>query len=113
MKIDAQAHAEAEAVRMRIVAEATAASIHQVNTAIREGGESYLRYQQVELLPTIAPVLADALAQAKMVTIAGGGGGGAAASVVGNIASVIQTVLAAQLVTRGGLLGETDDGQTV
>jgi len=39
------------------------------------------------------------------------GGGGAAESVVGNISSVIQTVLAAQLVTRGGLLGETDDGQ--
>jgi len=111
VKIDAQARAEAEAIRIRTVAEATAESICQVNAAIREGGESYLRYRQVELLPNIAPVLADALAQAKMVTIAGGGGGGAAGSAIGNISSVIQTVLAAQLVTRGGLLGETDDGQ--
>ena len=111
VKIDAQARAEAEAIRIRTVAEATAESIRQVNAAIREGGESYLRYRQVELLPNIAPVLADALAQAKMVTIAGGGGGGAAESAIGNISSVIQTVLAAQLVTRGGLLGETDDGQ--
>jgi flotillin len=64
----------------------------------------------VELIPNIAPVLADALATAKMVTIAGGGGG-AAESAMGNISSVLQTVLAVQLVTRGGLLGETDDGQ--
>ena len=103
VKIEAQARAEAEAMRIRTVAEATAESIRQVNTAIREGGESYLRYRQVEMLPDIAPVLADALAKAKMVTIAGGGGG-AAESVMSNITSVIQTVLAAQLVTKGGLL---------
>jgi len=113
VKIDAQAHAEAEAVRIRIVAEATADSIRQVNTAIRDGGESYLRYRQVEMLPNIVPVLADALAQAKMVTIAGGGRGGAAESTMSNISSVIQTVLATQLVTRGGVLGETDNGQKV
>jgi flotillin len=111
VKIDAQARAEAEAIRIRTVAEATAESIRQVNTAIREGGESYLRYRQVEMLPDIAPVLADALAKAKMVTIAGGGGGGAAESVMSNITSVIQTVLAAQLVTKGGLLSGAEDGQ--
>src|SRR4029434_7223409 len=48
VKIDAQAGAEAEAIRIRTVAAATAESIRQVNTAIREGGESYLRYRQVE-----------------------------------------------------------------
>jgi hypothetical protein len=32
---------------------------------------------------------------------------------MGNISPVMQTVLAAPLVTRGGLLGETDDGQHV
>src|SRR5262252_5603656 len=113
VKIEAQARAEAEAVLIRIVAEATAESICQVNTAMREGGESYLRYRQVELLPHIAPVLADALAKAKMVTIASGGGGGAAESAMSNISSVIQTVLAAQLVTRHGLLEEIDDGKRV
>jgi len=111
VKIDAQAGAEAEAIRIRTVAEATAESIRQVNAAIREGGESYLRYRQVEMLPDIAPVLADALAKAKMVTIAGGAGGGAAGSAMSNISSVIQTVLAAQLVTKGGLLSGTEDGQ--
>ena len=111
VKIDAQAGAEAEAIRIRTVAEATAESIRQVNSAIREGGESYLRYRQVEMLPDITPVLADALAKAKMVTIAGGAGGGAAESTMSNISSVIQTVLAAQLVTKGGLLSGTEDGQ--
>jgi flotillin len=111
VKIEAQARAQAEAIRIRTVAEATAESIRQVNTAIREGGESYLRYRQVEMLPDITPVLADALAKAKMVTIAGGAGGGAAESTMSNISSVIQTVLAAQLVTKGGLLSGTEDGQ--
>ena len=111
VKIEAQARAEAEAIRIRTVAEATAGSIRQVNAAIRDGGESYLRYRQIELLPEIAPTLADALAKAKMVTIAGGGGGGAAESAMSNISSVIQTVLAAQLVTKGGILSESEDGQ--
>jgi len=111
VKIEAQARAEAEAIRIRTVAAATAESIRQVNTAIREGGESYLRYRQVEMLPDIAPVLADALAKAKMVTIASGAGGGAAESTMSNISSVIQTVLAAQLVTKGGLLSVIEDGK--
>jgi flotillin len=111
VKIEAQARAEAEAIRIRTVAEATAESIRQVNAAIREGGESYLRYRQIEMLPDIAPVLADALAKAKMVTIAGGAGGGAAENTMSNISSVIQTVLAAQLVTKGGVLSGTEDGK--
>ena len=38
------------------------------------------------------------------MTISGGGGeGGAADATAGNITSVIQTVLAAQLVAKGGL----------
>jgi hypothetical protein len=33
-------------------------------------GENYLRYRQIELLPDIAPAIAQALAQARLVTIA-------------------------------------------
>jgi flotillin len=110
VKIDAQARATAEATRIRTIAEATAESIRKVNAAIREGGDSYFRYRQIELLPDIAPVIAEALAKAKMVTIRSGEGG-AAESVTHDISSVIQTVLAAQLVTKGGLLSEIEDGQ--
>ncbi len=103
VKIEAEAAADAEAIRIRRVAEATAESIRRVNESIREGGESYFRYKQIELLPQVAPAVAEALAEAKLVTIASDGRGApdAAAS---NIMGVIQTVLAAQLVGRTGLL---------
>jgi flotillin len=103
VRIEAQAAAQAEAIRIRTIAEATAESIRRVNEAVTAGGESYFRYKQIELLPQIAPAIADALAQARLVTIASGGEG-APETTTGNITSVIQTVLAAQLVTKGGLL---------
>jgi uncharacterized membrane protein YqiK len=56
------------------VADATAESIRKVNEAIQQGGESYFRYKQIEMLPEIAPFIADALAKARLVTISGGGG---------------------------------------
>ena len=109
VKIEAQAGADAEAVKIRTIAEATAESIRRVNEAISAGGESYFRYRQIEMLPQLAPVIADALAQAKMVTITGGGGS-APDTTAQNITSVIQAVLAAQLVTQGGLLNPTQPG---
>ncbi len=107
--IEAQAGAEAEAIRIRTVAAAQAESIEKVNKAIAAGGESYFRYRQIEMIPIIAPRIAEALAQARLITVSGGENGGAANGATNQIASVIQTVLAAQLVTRGGLLGGTDD----
>jgi len=105
MRIEAEARARAEAIRITTVAQAQAESIQKVNEAIKAGGESYFRYRQIEMIPDIAPVIADALAKAKLVTISGGGnGGGAADSVTNNITSVIQTVLAAQLVSNSGML---------
>jgi len=51
-------------------------------------------------LPQIAPVIAEGLADAKLVTISGSGAG-APETTAQNIAAVIQTALAAQLVTPG------------
>jgi flotillin len=107
VRIEAEAAANAEAVRIRTLAEATAESIRKVNEAIAAGGEAYFRYREIEMLPQIAPVIANALSDARMVTIAGGGAG-APEQTTNNIASVIQTVIAAQLVARGGAL----DGAT-
>ena len=105
MRIDSSAKADAEAIRIKKVSEAQAEAIQKVNDAIKAGGEAYFRYRQIEMLPDIAPVIADALSAAKLVTISGGGeAGGAAGSATSNIASVIQTVLAAQLVSRSGVL---------
>ncbi len=109
VKIEATAKAEAEAIKIRTVATATAEAIGKVNDAIRQGGENYFKYRQIEMIPEIAPVIADALAKARMVTISGGEGGGAPNAAAGNIAAVIQTVLAAQLVSKGGVLGNGED----
>src|SRR5438445_3397024 len=106
--IEAQAAAEAEAIRIRTVAAAQAESIEKVNKAIAAGGESYFRYRQIEMLPLIAPKIADALAESRMITVSGGEGGGAANQTTNQIASVIQTVLAAQLVAKSGVLGPDD-----
>jgi len=111
LKIDALAKAEAEAMRIRRVAEANAQSIREVNKAIAEGGESYFRYRQIEMIPQIAPSIAQALAQSKLITITGGSDGkGAPESTSNNISSVIQTVLAAQLVSKSNLLDGSSNG---
>jgi flotillin len=57
------------------------------------------------MIPQIAPMIAEALSKARLVTISGDSAeGGAAQSATSNITSVIQTVLAAQLVSGSGML---------
>jgi len=111
VRIAAEAAARAEAIRITMIAEATAESIRRVNEAIEAGGESYFRYRQIELLPQIAPKVAKALGKAKLVTIASGdgsGGHGAPDTTTRQITDVVQTLLAAQLVTRSGILDDGD-----
>ena len=102
VKIEAEATADAEAIRITRVATANAESIAKVNAAIQAGGESYFRYRQIELLPLIAPVIASALAKARLINISNDGTS-AAEGATNNITSVIQTVLAAQLVSKSGI----------
>ena len=112
MRIDAEARAKAEAIRITTVAQANAESIQKVNEAIKAGGESYFRYRQIEMIPQIAPMIAEALSRARLVTISGDSAeGGAAQSATSNITSVIQTVLAAQLVSGSGMLQPPDSGR--
>jgi flotillin len=99
VKVQAGAQAEAEAIRLRTVASAQAQAIREVNAAIKEGGDAYLRLRQLEMIPQIAPVIANALAQAKMITISSDGRS-AAGGTADTISNVIQTVLAAQLVNN-------------
>jgi flotillin len=109
IQVAAEAKAKAEAMRITMVAAAQAEGIKKVTDAVREGGESYLRYRQIEMLPDIVPAIAQALAQAKLVTInSSGENRDAASSTTDSIASVVRTVLAAQIVSRSGL---ADSGQ--
>ena len=105
VRIEAQASAAAEAIRITTVAEANAESIRKVNEAIQAGGEAYFRYRQVEMLPEIVPAIAAALARARLVTVCTGDEkDGAPGAATENISGVIRTVLAAQLVSRNGVL---------
>jgi flotillin len=112
LRIEAEAQARAEAIRITTVAQATAESIQKVNQAIQQGGEAYFRYKQIEMLPEVAPFIADALAKARLVTISGGGES-AAEGATNSITGVIQTVLAAQLVSRAGLGGSDAEPEPV
>jgi len=97
--VQAEASAEAEAIRLRKVAEAQSEAILRVNQAMEGGGANYLALRQLEMVPIVAPMIADALAKARLVNISSDGGG-AANGATDQITSVIQTVLAAQLVTN-------------
>jgi flotillin len=110
VRIEAGAAAEAEAIKIRTVAAAQAESIQKVNEAIQAGGESYFRYRQIEMVPLVAPAIADALGRARLITVAGGGAG-APDSAAQSMMGVIQTVLAAQLVAKGDLAGLNDAGE--
>jgi len=105
VRIAAQANAQASAIEITTVAEANAAAIQKITEAIIAGGESYLRYKQLELLPLIAPAIANALAQARLITVSDGNNGdGASGAALQNINSVIQTVLTAQLFSKPGFI---------
>src|SRR5690349_12412229 len=111
VRIEAEAAADAEAIKIRTIAAAQAESIQKVNQAIQAGGESYFRYRQIEMVPTIAPAIADALGKARLITVSGGGTAGAPDSATQSMMGVIQTVLAAQLVAKGDLVGVNDTGR--
>ena len=91
--------ASGEAERTRLIAIAQADAILKVTEAMSHGGEAYLRLRQLEILPLIAPDIAAALAQARIVNISGTGN--AAEGATNQITNVLQTVLAAQLLKEG------------
>ena len=107
VRLEAEAAADADAIKIRKVAEATAEGIEKVNLAIKAGGEGYFRYRQIEMLPIIAPIIAQGMDGSKLVTFASGEGseGGAASATASNIAQVIQTILAAQILSKNDLSG--------
>lgn len=97
--------AQGEAERTRVLAAAQAEAIRTINQAIAQGGDSYLKLKQLELLPQIAPQIAQALSQARLINISGTGN--AADGATSQITSVLQTVLAANLLKEGLADAET------
>jgi flotillin len=91
--------AQGEAERTRLLAIAQAEAIERINAAIARGGDAFLKLKQLELLPQIAPQIAKALANARLVNISGAGD--AAEGATSQITAVLQTVLAAQFLKEG------------
>jgi len=110
VRVEAQAAADAlrgaqfglalnEAIRITKIAAAQTDGLRKVNDAVREGGETYFRYRLAEMLPQIAPAVANALAESKAATATGDGDGAPGPGVSGLI-SLIQSVLADQPAVR-------------
>lgn len=110
VRVEAQAAADAlrgaqfglalnEAIRITKIAAAQTDGLRKVNDAVREGGETYFRYRLAEMLPQIAPAMANALAESKVSTTTGDGDGAPGPGVSGLI-SLIQAVLADQSAGR-------------
>ncbi|HET9707347.1 MAG TPA: hypothetical protein VFP39_03490, partial [Gemmatimonadales bacterium] len=79
---------------------AQADGFRKVNETIREGGDSYFRYRLIEMLPQLTPAIAQALANANLVSSKGDGSPPAIAT--SGVTEVIQSALAGQLVSAEG-----------
>lgn len=84
-----------EALRITKIAAAQADGFRKVNETIREGGDSYFRYRLIEMLPQLTPAIAQALANANLVSAKGDGAPHALAT--SGVTEVIQSALAGQL----------------
>jgi flotillin len=100
--IEQEAEGRAQAARIRAVAEAEAGAIRMKAQALLEAGESYMSLRRLELAPELAKEVSAALANGQFVNFGSTGNGGqsAAASGSDDVMRVVQTLLAAQVVTR-------------
>ncbi|HVY46428.1 MAG TPA: hypothetical protein VHB21_11140 [Minicystis sp.] len=100
-----EADGRAQAVRIRAVAEAEAEAIRMKAQALREAGDVYLDLRRLELAPALTREVAGALSNGQFVNFGttGDGGHSAAASGSDDVLRVVQTLMAAQVVTGGGI----------
>lgn len=96
-----EAEGRAQAARIRAIAEADAAAIHLKAQALVEAGQAYMDLRRLELAPALTREVAAALANGQFVNFGSSGSGlSAAASGSDDVLRVVQTLLAAQVVTR-------------
>ena len=97
-----EADGRAQAARIRAVAEAEAAAIKLKAQALIEAGEAYMDLRRLELAPSLTREVASALSNGQFVNFGSTGGNGhsAVASGSDDVLRVVQTLLAAQVITR-------------
>jgi flotillin len=97
-----EADGRAQAARILAVAEAEAAAIRLKAQALVEAGEAYMDLRRLELAPALTREVAGALSNGQFVNFgsSNGSGHGAVASGSDDVLRVVQTLLAAQVVTH-------------
>jgi flotillin len=105
-----EAEGRAQGTRIRAIAEAEAEAIRVKAQALVQTGEAYLDLRRLELAPALAREIAGALSSGQFVNF-GGGGESAAAAGSDDVLRVVQTLLAAQVVTGSGTRRDADTGR--
>jgi len=106
--IQQEAEGRGQAVRIRAIAEAEAAAIKMKAQALMEAGGAYLDLRRLELAPDLTREVAGALSNSQFVNFGGGSGAGgsdghgAIATGSDDIMRVVQTLMAAKVITGDG-----------
>lgn len=105
--IQQEAEGRAQAARIRAIAEAEAEAIRRKAVALLEAGGVYLDLRRLELAPELTRQVAAALANSQFVNFGTSGGAsgdhGAVTTGSDDVLRVVQTLMAAQVITGGGL----------
>jgi flotillin len=113
--INQEAEGRAQAARIRAVAQAEAEAIRIKAQALLEAGGAYLDLRRLEMAPELTAEVAKALSSSQFVNFgsSGGTGGdrGAVSTGSDDVLRVVQTLMAAQIVT-GRSLGDANDTPT-
>jgi len=110
--IQQEAEGRAQASRIRLIAQAEAEAIRMKAQALSEVGGAYLDLKRLELAPELTAQVASALQNSQFVNFGGGGGGehGAVSNGSDDVLRVVQTLMAAQVITGNGGLGNNSNG---
>jgi flotillin len=109
--IQQEADGRAQAARIRVVADAEAAAIRQKAAALMESGGIYLDLRRLEMAPELTRQVAAALSNSQFINFGGGGSGGDRGAVTtgsDDVLRVVQTLMAAKVITASGI--GNDDG---
>lgn len=104
--INQEAEGRAQAARIRAVAQAEAEAIRIKAQALMEAGGAYLDLRRLEMAPELTAQVANALSNSQFVNFGGGGAAGehgAVSTGSDDVLRVVQTLMAAQIVTGRSL----------
>ena len=113
--IQQEAEGRAQATRIRAIAKAEADAIRMKAQALLESGGAYLDLRRLEMAPALTREIASALASSQFVNFGTSGGAagehGAVSTGSDDVLRVVQTLMAAQVITGGKLPMTRAEGQ--